>query len=198
MEEFSRRAVSRAFFNRPPVEVARALLSTVVVHRLNGVTLAGRIVETEAYLAYDDPAAHSYRGLTNRTRVIFGPPGRAYIYFIYGMHHCLNLVAEPQGVPGCVLIRALEPVAGFDEMRRRRPKAKSLRDLASGPGKLTQAMGVTAEHYGADVTRGALTVRPLRRPGEFTIVAAPRVGVTSAKELPLRFYIQDNECVSVR
>ena len=128
----------RSFYNRPTIEVARGLLGKILVH---GQT-AGRIVETEAYLGGDDLASHSARGITERTRVIFGPPGHAYVYFIYGMYECLNLVAEPDGKPGCVLIRALEPVAGIEIMQRRRPKARTLRDLASGPGKLTLAMAI--------------------------------------------------------
>src|SRR5208282_5341205 len=99
------------------------------------------------------------RGITPRTRVIFGPPGHAYVYFIYGMYECLNLVAEPDGSAGCVLLRALEPLAGLERMRQRRPRARRLEDLASGPGKLTLAMGITRAHNGADVTRGALVVR---------------------------------------
>src|SRR6266581_4888992 len=142
----------RGFYARPTVEVARGLLGKILVH---GET-EGRIVETEAYLGGDDLAAHSARGITNRTRVIFGPPGHAYVYFIYGMYECLNLVAEPEGTPGCVLIRAIEPVAGIDAMRRRRPAARGIEDLANGPGKLTLAMGITRRHDGADVTRGPL------------------------------------------
>ncbi len=141
--------------------------------------------------------AHSYAGLTPRTKVIFGPPGHAYVYFVYGVHHCLNLIAQPDGTPGCVLIRALEPVEGLDEMRRRRPKAKRSRDLASGPGKLTQALGITLGHYGVDVTRGALTVRE-GTPEPFDIVTSTRIGITNSAGLPLRFYIADNEHVSVR
>src|ERR1051326_5444158 len=114
----------RAFYNRPTIEVARDLLGKVLVH---GPT-SGRIVETEAYLGGDDLAAHSARGITPRTRVIFGPAGHAYVYFIYGMYECLNIVAEPAGKPGCVLIRALEPVAGIPVMQQRRPTAKSVRD----------------------------------------------------------------------
>src|SRR5476651_1318105 len=125
--------LKRAFYRRPTIEVARDLLGKVLVH---GPT-AGIIVETEAYLGGDDMAAHSARGITPRTRVIFGPPGHAYVYFIYGMHECLNIVAEPEGVAGCVLIRALEPMTGMDIMRERRGKER-IPDLASGPGKLTQ------------------------------------------------------------
>src|SRR5947209_12945240 len=147
--------LKRSFYERPTVEVARDLLGKVLVHG----PAAGIIVETEAYLGGDDLAAHSSRGITERTRVIFGPPGHAYVYFIYGMYECLNLVAEPSGKPGCVLIRALEPVAGLELMQRRRPAARTIEDLASGPGKLTLAMGINRAHNGADVTRGALVVR---------------------------------------
>src|SRR5258708_29340209 len=109
-----------SFFARDTIQVARELLGKVILHGSTG----GMIVETEAYVGGDDLAAHSARGLTNRTRVIFGPPGRAYVYFIYGMYECLNLVAEPNGTPGCVLIRALEPLTGIDLMRKRPPPAK--------------------------------------------------------------------------
>src|SRR5947209_5879283 len=131
--------LKRSFYERPTVEVARGLLGKVLVH---GPT-AGVIVETEAYLGGEDLAAHSARGITERTRVIFGPPGHAYVYFIYGMYECLNLVCEPAGVPGCVLIRALEPVAGMDLMRTRRPAARKPEQIANGPGKLTLAMAIT-------------------------------------------------------
>lgn len=192
------RRIERTFFNRPAAQVARGLLGTYVVHRLGGCELAGRIVETEAYLGVGDRSAHFARGVTERTRVIFGPPGHAYVYLSYGMHECLNLVAEPDGQPGCVLIRALEPVCGIEEMQRRRPKAKRLHDLASGPGKLTQAMGITREHYGADVTRGPLQVRLPKAPEAFEIQTATRIGISVSRELPLRFFIKGNPHVSVR
>ncbi len=192
------RRIERAFFNRPAAQVARGLLGNYVIHRLGGCELAGRIVETEAYLGAGDRAAHFARGVTERTRVIFGPPGHAYVYLSYGMHECLNLVTEPDGQPGCVLIRALEPVCGIEEMQRRRPKAKRLRDLASGPGKLTQAMGITREHYGADVTRGPLRVRLPKVPEAFEIQTATRIGISISQELPLRFLIKGNPHVSVR
>jgi DNA-3-methyladenine glycosylase len=182
----------REFYARPTVDVARELLGKVLVH---GRT-AGRIVETEAYLGLEDRAAHASRGLTNRTRVLFGPPGHAYVYFIYGMYECLNLVAEPEGIPGCVLIRALEPLAGIERMRRRRPAARRPEDLASGPGKLTRAMGITRKLYGADLTRGPLTVRRLPAEPAFDVAVTPRVGIRHCADWPLRFFIAGNRYVS--
>lgn len=176
----------RAFYDRPTVEVARDLLGKLLVHG----RAAGRIIETEAYLGERDPAAHAYRGPTPRTRVLYGPPGHAYVYFIYGMHECLNLVAEPEGSPGCVLIRALEPWAGIGQMRRRRPRARTLADLASGPGKLTLAMGITRRHNGCDVTAGVLTVRRFPFEPPIEVEAGPRVGVRHAADWPLRFRIR--------
>ncbi len=184
--------LERSFYHRPTVEVARALLGKVLVH---GAT-AGMIVETEAYLGGEDLAAHSARGLTPRTRVIFGPPGHAYVYFIYGMYECLNLVCEPAGKPGCVLIRALEPIAGVELMRQRRPSARRLQDLASGPGKLTVAMGITRTHNGRDVTRGSLVVRKPPNDDAPEIDITPRIGITKCTELPLRFVIRGNPFAS--
>lgn len=177
------RILSRSFYARPAVDVARDLLGKMLVH---GKT-AGVIVETEAYPGGDDLASHSARGVTPRTRVIFGPPGHAYVYLIYGMYECFNIVVEPAGAPGCVLIRALEPAAGIQLMQRRRPAARSIRDLASGPGKLTLAMGITRAHNGADVTRGPLTVRVPAHEQRFTIRVTPRIGIRQCAELPLRF-----------
>src|SRR5262245_18077048 len=144
----------RNFYNQPAIRVARSLLGKVLRHE----GTSGIIVETEAYLGEGDLAAHAARGITDRTRVIFGPPGHAYVYFIYGMYECLNLVAEPEGRAGCVLIRALEPLEGLDLMRRRRPTARKPEDLANGPGILTLAMAITRAQNGAAVTRGSLTV----------------------------------------
>ena len=174
------------------MDVARGLLGKVLVH---GPT-AGIIVETEAYLGGDDLASHSARGVTPRTGVIFGPPGHAYVYFIYGMYECLNLVAEPAGRPGCVLIRALEPVAGIDVMQQRRSGARKPEQLANGPGKLTLAMAITRRHNGADVTRGSLVVREPRTPAPFEIAVTPRIGISKCAELPLRFLIAGNGFVS--
>ncbi len=182
-----------SFFARDTIQVARDLLGKVILHGSTG----GMIVETEAYVGGDDLASHSARGLTNRTRVIFGPPGRAYVYFIYGMYECLNLVAEPDGTPGCVLIRALEPLTGIDLMRKRRPAAKKVEDLASGPGKLTLALDITRKEYGANVTDGGpLTVRRWSRQPEFSMQVTPRIGIRHAADWPLRFLMKDNKFVS--
>ena len=184
--------LKRSFYNRPTVDVARALLGKVIVH---GPT-AGIIVETEAYLGGDDLAAHSARGITDRTRVIFGAPGHAYVYFICGMYECLNLVCEPEGRPGCVLVRALEPVAGVEIMRQRRPAARKPEDLASGPGKLTLALAITRFENGADVTRGSLVVREPAARLPLEIAVSPRIGISKCADLPLRFYVRGNRFVS--
>jgi len=182
----------RGFYARPAIEVARDCLGKILVH---GKT-AGRIVEVEAYLGVGDRAAHSWRGVTERTRVIFGEPGHAYVYFIYGMYECLNIVAEPEGQAGCVLIRALEPIAGIPTMRRRRPKAKGVEDLASGPGKLTLAMGITRKLNGADLTKSALHVRRLKDEPSLQVDVTPRIGITHCADWPLRFLIANNRFVS--
>jgi DNA-3-methyladenine glycosylase len=184
--------LKRNFYERPAIEVARDLLGKVIVH---GQT-AGAIVETEAYLGGDDLASHSARGITPRTRVIFGPPGHAYVYFIYGMYECLNIVCEPAGQPGCVLIRSLEPVAGLDLMGRRRPAARKPEDLASGPGKLTLAMGITHAHNGADLTRGDLVVRQPIQLVQMEIQVTRRIGISQCADLPLRFLVRGNRFVS--
>ena len=184
--------LSRQFYARPTVAVATDLLGKVLVH---GET-AGIIVETEAYPGGDDLASHSARGITDRTRVIFGAPGHAYVYLIYGVYQCLNIVAEPDGQPGCVLIRALEPTSGIQIMRRRRPAAKRTESLANGPGKLTLALGVTRDHYGVDVTTGPLLVQCQLTPPRFEITTTPRIGITHCADRPLRFLIKDNPFVS--
>jgi DNA-3-methyladenine glycosylase len=171
--------LAREFYLRPAAQVARELLGKIVTFE----TASGRIVETEAYLGEDDGAAHSARGITPRTRIIFGEPGHAYIYFVYGMHHCLNIVCEPEGVAGCVLIRALEPIAG-------------LNGLANGPGKLTRALGLTLAQNGADLTAGPLIVHAPERHEPFAIATSTRIGITKSADLPLRFFIKGNLSVS--
>lgn len=190
------RKPGRSYFARPTEEVARDLLGTVLVHDTGDGLVAGRIVETEAYLGQGDQAAHSSAGQTSRTKVIFGPPGHAYVYRIYGMYCCLNVIVEPDGSPGCVLIRAVEPLTGIDRMRSRRPAARKLADLANGPGKLTVAFSIGMDLYGADLLDSPLTIRvpePRRAP---IVRSSRRIGISKSEELDLRFFIADNEYVS--
>ena len=164
---------------RPTIEVARGLIGKVLKHG----DAFGRIVETEAYLSVDDAAAHSANGMTPRTRVIFGPPGHAYVYLVYGMHYCLNIVAEPEGIAGCVLIRAMEPLEGIELETR-------------GPGKLTRALGINLRHYGCDVTRGPITVHDSKDGAVVEIAVSPRIGIQKSADLPLRFFERGNRFVS--
>jgi DNA-3-methyladenine glycosylase len=191
----------RSFYARPPEQVAPDLLGKILVHKSGPRSLtAGRIVETEAYLGIyqgePDRAAHAFRGLTPRTRVIFGPPGHAYVYLIYGMYECLNFVADHEGTAGCVLIRALEPVEGLAVMHKRRPTARRDSELASGPGKLTLAMGITRRHNGADLTRGPLTVHRAVATEALSVGISPRIGIRHCADWPLRFFVQGNPSVS--
>jgi DNA-3-methyladenine glycosylase len=188
------RILPRSFYNRATVPVSRDLLGKVLVH---GDT-AGIIVETEAYLGGDDLASHSAVGITDRTRVIFGPPGYAYVYLSYGMHECLNIVAERDGAPGCVLIRALEPVEGIELIRARRGGVRTDRDLTSGPGKLTRALAITRAQNGVDMTRGSLVVRMPAEQRDIDIEVSRRIGITKCADLPLRFTIAGNRFVSKR
>ena len=191
----------RDFFARPCLEVAPDLLGAYLVHRLrDGTRLAGRIVEVEAYLGDgSDPGSHGHRGVTPRNRAMFGPPGRLYVYRSYGIHVCANVVCEPAGRGAAVLIRALEPVAGVAHMRaaRRLGAGAPERDIASGPGKLTQALGISLEHYGLSLLSGPIS---LRRPAPGSphprVAASARIGLTKGREHPYRFYVPDSPCVS--
>jgi DNA-3-methyladenine glycosylase len=183
--------VSHAFYDRPVLEVAPALLGCVVRH---GDT-AGVIVETEAY-HQSEPACHAFVGLTARTSTLFGPPGRAYVYRSYGIHALLNAVCEPAGVGAAVLIRALEPLEGIERMRSRRGLERP-EDLCSGPGKLTQALGITLEHNATDLAAGPVAIEA-PPPGGRRVepVAGVRVGITKAAELPWRFCVAGSRSVS--
>lgn len=182
------------FFDRPAIELARDLLSCVLLHSKT----AGMMVETEAYLGVDDLAAHASRGKTERTKVIFGPAGRAYVYFIYGMHECLNVVADQEGTPGCVLIRALEPLCGLSLMHERRSWRGPVCGLTNGPGKLTQALAITRQQYGQALDQGPLTIRRWRSKRDFEIAVTPRVGIKDCADWPLRFVWAGHPCVSRR
>ena len=194
--------LARRFFDRDPRAVARDLLGKVLVRSGPGVETAGRIVETEAYLGADDAAAHAAAGKTARNLVLWGPPGHAYVYFIYGNHFCLNVSCLPDGVAGCVLFRALEPLAGVDEMAANRglvlPLNRTLRLLTSGPGRLCEAMAITRPRdNGADMTSSASGLW-IADDGYRTrkIVVTRRVGITKSAAAPLRFFIAGNDFVS--
>jgi DNA-3-methyladenine glycosylase len=166
----------------------------VLVSRRGGVT-AGRIVETEAYLGPEDGASHAAFRPGSRW-LFYGPGGIAYVFSAYGRHACLNAIAGPAGEPGCVLIRALQPISGLATMARRRGVSAAERRLASGPGNLTRALGITVGDNGADLTRGHITIHAPRRPADLDTEVGLRIGITRATELPLRFRIRDNPFVS--
>jgi len=197
--------LQRAFFNRDPRTVARELLGKLIVRREGRKQIAGRIVEVEAYLGAGDLAAHAVAGNTARNAVLWGPPGHAYIYFIYGVHYCLNISCLPAGEAGCVLIRALEPVSGIANMAKARGFAdldltstRDLRKLASGPGKLCEALGITRPRdNGKDMLSAASDLQVMSdrfRTKEVSITQ--RIGITKSTEMPLRYVISGNAFVS--
>jgi DNA-3-methyladenine glycosylase len=188
-----------AFYDRAPVEVARDLIGKTLWRRSEGGLTAGIIVETEAYRGADDPASHAWRGQTRRNLVMFGPPGRAYVYFTYGMHYCLNVVTEQAGQASAVLLRAVQPTVGLDIMRERRGAHVPDRDLARGPGRLCQALGVTTADDGTDLTGDTLWISETAADApDLLIAATPRIGITRAAELPWRFVVCDSRWVSGR
>ena len=183
----------RSFYARNTVTVARELLGNIIVHHTPEGIVTGRIVETEAYIQ-GDPACHASCGMTPRNRVMFGPPGFAYVYFIYGMYYCFNVVTAAKGVGEAVLLRALEPLEGISIMNARRGRER-LVDLCSGPAKLVQAMGITRFHNGADLTAGPLMIR---RGAEIKekVVSSTRIGIKERDKLLLRFYLEGSIYVS--
>jgi DNA-3-methyladenine glycosylase len=184
-------SLPEAFYDRPVVEVARDLVGCVVEHE----GCAGVIVETEAY-HHSEPACHAYVGLTARTSVLYGAPGTAYVYRSYGIHALLNAVCEPRETGAAVLIRALEPIEGIERMRERRGVARDV-DLANGPGKLTQALGIDLELNATSLVEGPVLLHPRERGWEDpALVAGPRVGITKATELPWRFCAAGSRHVS--
>jgi len=176
----------RRFYRRTARLVARDLLGCVLVTRRGRVVTAGRVVETEAYLGPEDAASHAAFRPGSRA-LFYGDGGFAYVYLNYGIHRCLNAIAGAAGRPGCVLIRAVEPILGLPPDQTR---------LASGPGNLTRAFGITLRDNGADLTRGRLTVEPADAPRAFRVAAGPRIGLTRARDLRLRFWIAGNRFVS--
>lgn len=197
-----RSPLPREFYDRDPRRVSRELLGKVLVRKEAKQFLTARIVEVEAYLGKDDPASHSFAGRTPRNAVLFGPPGYAYVYFIYGNHFCLNVSCLPDGVAGGILFRAVEPLSGIEEMARLRnvpiDSPRDLRKLTSGPGRLAEAFGITRERdNGKDLTSLSSDLfitddgYRVRR-----ILTTPRIGITKAAERPLRYVLAGNEFVS--
>ena len=203
-------SLQQDFFNRDPRKVARALLGKLLVRKTPHGILAGRIVETEAYLGQDDAASHSAVGRTNRNAALFGPPGHAYVYFIYGNHYCLNVSCLPDGVPGGVLFRAFEPVAGIERMADARGielataadhrKISDLRKISSGPGRMAEALDVTrARDNEKDFMSPRSDLRLVDdgyRVRRITVTA--RIGITKSADHPLRYFIAGNPFVSGR
>ncbi|HEX9912050.1 MAG TPA: DNA-3-methyladenine glycosylase [candidate division Zixibacteria bacterium] len=189
-----RKILQRKFYNRSTLKVAKELLGKYLVVPKNGEKLSGKIVETEAYIGLNDPASHAHRGMSERNKIMFGAPGYAYVYFTYGMYHCLNFVTERNGYPAAVLIRALEPEQGIDTMEQRR-KTEIMEELTNGPGKLCLAMGIDRALCGADLCSEVIYVEDR---GESTgkIVSTNRVGVDKGKEKKWRFYIKESGFVS--
>jgi DNA-3-methyladenine glycosylase len=192
----SGRPLPRRFYARDSLIVARAVLGRLLVRDAPEGRVAGRIVEAEAYGGARDPASHAYRGRTPRNATMFGEAGHAYVYFTYGMHHCLNLVTAQAGTPSAVLIRALEPVAGIELMRVRRG-LETIESLARGPGNVARALGLTLEHDGLDLTRGPLWLSDLTpRRGGRRVARGPRIGIRVAAERPWRFFLEGHLCVT--
>ena len=187
----------RPFFARDPVVLARDLLGRILFYRTPGGLIAGRIVETEAYTGEADPASHAFRGRTARNTVMFGPAGHAYVYFSYGVHYCLNVVAERPGTAGAVLLRALEPLAGLAIMRARGDQGPENR-LLSGPGKIGRAFGLTLADNGRDFTRGPLGIAAGTPLGDHEVAVSRRIGISRAVDLPYRFAVIGSRSVSGR
>jgi DNA-3-methyladenine glycosylase len=196
----SLKALPRSFYDRDPRDVGPDLLGKILVRKQGRATLAARIVEVEAYLGADDPAAHASMGKTPRNAVLFGPPGYAYVYFIYGNHYCLNVSCLPEGIPGGILFRALEPLAGLKEMFRLRriEEEGDLRRLTSGPGRLARAFEITRDRdNGKDLTNthSDLYIADDGMPPSRVLITK-RIGITKAADMPLRYIVPGNRFVS--
>ena len=190
------RLLDRSFYERNAVSVAKALLGKTLIRRIGDEMVSGVIVETEAYRGSDDPASHAYRGRTPRNSLMFGRGGFAYIYFVYGRNWCLNATAESTGRPAAVLIRALEPKSGLSSMMSRRGP-RSVQALTNGPGRLTQALGITGSLNGTDLTAfGPLYICGKTGKAPIRAVATQRKGVSDGGNLPWRFYLKGNPFVS--
>jgi DNA-3-methyladenine glycosylase len=188
--------LSREFFDRETEVVARELLGSVLECRTPEGTASGIVVETEAYLGEHDPACHAAVGRTRRTAPLYGAPGSAYVYFIYGMYWCVNAVTRAEGLPSAVLIRALEPLDGLELMRARRPRARSDTDLCNGPGKLCLALGIGPEHNGLSMQKPPLRLCAGTHLNDPDVIVTSRIGITKAGEWPLRWVVRDSPYAS--
>lgn len=188
-------ALPRSFYDRPTLDVAADLIGKVLVHTVRGKRTSGVIVEVEAYIGESDPACHAAPGPTKRNQPLYGPPGRAYVYLNYGIHHLVNAVTEREGFPAAVLIRALEPLENVEAMRRRRGRKVSDAKLCSGPGNLTVALGIGPRNHRADLTTGRLTIEdqglPKRR-----LKWSPRIGISVGKRHRWRCFDPSSAAVS--
>ncbi len=190
------RKLDRAFYDRPAVELATDLIGKVIAHRIGRKTLRARIVETEAYVGEHDLACHAAAGRTARTDPLYGPPGTAYVYFIYGMYWCFNTVTGAEGRPAAVLVRAVAPITGVDLMRVRRPKARRDVDLTNGPGKLCLALGIVGAHNRRPLQGPPVLIRRGVTIPDADVVVTPRIGISQAADWPLRWFVRDNPYVS--
>ena len=189
------RVLPAAFYDRPTLQVAGDLLGKLLVYDGPQGRISGRIVETEAYIGEDDPACHAARGRTPRSEIMYGPPGIAYIYFIYGMYYCLNAVTEAADFPAAVLIRALEPLENEQRMQEHR-KTGVRRHLTSGPGKLCQAFGLTTAHNGLNLCDSDLFIADAPPCPAAQVAVSARIGIRHGRERPWRFYVKDSRFVS--
>ena len=194
----TRRPLPAAFYARQTELVARELLGAVLECTVNGTRCRGRIVETEAYTGEEDLACHAAAGRTARTEVLYGPAGRAYVYFIYGMHWCVNAVTRRAGMPSAVLIRAVEPLEGIEAMRRRR-RGRPDRELTNGPGKLCEAFGISGpRHHGVSLISSPLRILAGERVPDADVEVTPRIGISRAAAEPLRWIVRSSAFVSGR
>jgi len=189
------RKLSRSFYNRPTLEVARDILGKYIVYNSPEGKLSGRIVEVEAYIGESDPACHAARGITERNRVMFGPPGYSYIYFIYGMYNCLNFVTEKKNFAAAVLLRAAEPDEGVNSMKKLSPKAKRDIELLNGPGKFCRSFGLEREQNGLDLTAETLFLED-RFEGEVTIGQSCRIGIKDGRDKLWRFFDRESKALT--
>lgn len=196
MKPYLSRPLPRSFYARPTLEVAPALLGKIIVHEGTGGVLAARIVEVEAYLGQLDPASHAYRGPRGRAEIMYGPPGRLYVYFSYGMHFCMNAVAHDGRHAGAVLLRAAEPVLGREAMAANRGFDALDREPAKGPACLTAALGISRDDNATDLVTGRTRIHAPRRETPFTTGVSVRIGISQAADKPWRFYICGHPAVS--